>query len=122
LPTLVAHHAASGFGVAVTTDGTPIALDGPTDLAAYRILQEALTNAARHGTGAAHVQLRFSADALELVVTNPAEQTDLASGTCGHGLIGMTERAHLLGGTLETACTDGVFRLTARLPLSARQS
>jgi signal transduction histidine kinase len=88
------------------------------DRAAYRILQEALTNAAQHGEGGARVDLGFGEDGLELTVTNRvrADGTSRAGG--GHGLVGMSERALLLGGTLDAGADDGVFRVHARLPVN----
>jgi signal transduction histidine kinase len=92
----------------------------------YRILQEALTNAARHGTGSASVILSFGERSVEITVENPvgigAGADRLRRGSNGdrafegHGLIGMRERAGLLGGSLEAAQSDGVFRVWAELP------
>jgi signal transduction histidine kinase len=117
VPMLVAHHAASGLDVTVTTVGTPGVLEPAVDLAAYRILQEALTNAARHGTGRATVELAFHIRALEVIIVNPTREPDppLPSNG-GHGLIGMRERATLLGGTVDAARTNGTFRLHVFLP------
>src|SRR5262245_27552865 len=72
LETLVARHAGSGLDVHLTTRGAPRQLENAVDQAAYRILQEALTNAARHGTGAACVELAFEQSALQITITNPA--------------------------------------------------
>jgi signal transduction histidine kinase len=78
-----------------------------------------LTNAARHGDGSARVELAYRADALELSVANPLPRgrANNASGG-GHGVIGMRERAALLGGSLEAGPRDGGFQLKARLPFS----
>ena len=95
--------------------------------AAYRILQEALTNAARHGPGTAEVTVGFEPDALAITVMNPTRPTPVGNprGTedgsvartgGGHGIVGMRERASLLGGTLEAAAAPGSFRLYAWLP------
>lgn len=84
--------------------------------AAYRILQEALTNAARHGDGSAAVSMRFDPDQMEITVTNRAAGGGPAPRGGGHGIAGMRERATLLGGTLDAGGDDGVFRLHARLP------
>ena len=70
LGTLIDDHARTGLSVRLRTDGRPRSLAGPTDQAAYRILQEALTNAARHGTGTAEVVLTFGGRALDLKVIN----------------------------------------------------
>jgi len=117
LDTLVAHHAEAGLDIAVETSGTARTLAGPADRAVYRILQEALNNAARHGTGAARLALAYRDAAVELTVTNPTGPggpTRVNGG--GHGLIGMRERATLLGGTLDADRVNGTFRVHARIP------
>src|SRR5262245_15648511 len=116
LDTLVARHAAAGLDVSVTTDGKPQPLESAVDQAAYRILQEALTNAARHGSGAAQVGFAFRETALELAISNaaPAESRPRANG--GHGLVGMRERAAVLGGSLEVERGNGSFCVRALLP------
>ena len=116
LDTLVAHHAAAGLAVTVTTDGEPRALGAAVDQAAYRILQESLTNAARHGAGDTHVDLHFARSALQLAVANPTLAVANSSANGGHGLVGMRERATLLGGTLTAKQEDGVFCVRAALP------
>jgi signal transduction histidine kinase len=110
---LVERHRAAGLDVSVETRGSHRSLARGADQAAYRILQEALTNAARHGRGSANVDISFGDDAVEITVTNPATAD---AGGDGHGLVGMRERAALLGGTLETATSNGHFRLRASLP------
>lgn len=113
---LVARHASSGLEVRVSSVGDRRQLDTAVDQAAYRILQEALTNAARHGTGTAQVELDFGVAGLQLTVVNPASGSSAARTSGGHGLIGMRERANLLGGSVETDTRDGSFRIRARLP------
>jgi signal transduction histidine kinase len=71
LDTLIAHHQAAGLEVTFHTQGAPRPLASAADRAAYRILQEALTNAARHGAGSVRIELAFGAGAVELTVTNP---------------------------------------------------
>lgn len=121
LGTLVAHHASAGLTVTVATEGEPQPLASAVDQAAYRILQEALTNAARYGTGAAQVQLYFGRSALELIVTNPTLTSGASSSGRGHGLIGMRERAALLGGNLSAEPQDGTFCVRAELPYRDRR-
>ncbi len=116
LDTLVARHAAAGLDVSVAREGEPRLLERAVDQAAYRILQEALTNAARHGTGGARVALAFGKEALELTVNNAAPGEDAPRSNGGHGLIGMRERATLLGGSLEAGRDNGWFCVRARLP------
>jgi signal transduction histidine kinase len=110
---LVERHRAAGLEVSVETRGRRRRLARRADQAAYRILQEALTNAARHGIGHAEVDIAFGESAVELTVTNPAGGDEVQDG---YGLVGMRERAALLGGTLETATSNGHFRLRASLP------
>ena len=83
---------------------------------AYRILQEALTNAARHG-GARPVTVTIvhGADAVTIEVANELAGT-AADGRRGHGIPGMRERAALIGGSLQTAVDRGRFVLQAHLP------
>jgi signal transduction histidine kinase len=97
----------------MTASGTRRPLPPAVDQAAYRILQEALTNAARHGTGGADVTVTYAEGALELAVDNAAPGATPGSG---HGLVGMRERAALLGGTFEAAAANGRFSVRARLP------
>jgi signal transduction histidine kinase len=113
---LVEHHWAAGLDVTVETHGHQQAVGQPTDQAAYRILQEALTNAARHGTGVARLELDFQEDALELAVSNPVPAGYSMREDGGHGLVGMRERATLLGGEFDARRHNGAFRLRARLP------
>lgn len=116
LDTLIAHHAAAGFHVTAEASGTPRTLGSPADQAVYRILQEALTNAARHGTGGARIALAFGETSLGLTITNPMRPGGAPRSGGGHGLIGMRERATLLGGTLHAERVNGVFRVHAQIP------
>jgi signal transduction histidine kinase len=121
LDTLIAHHRAAGLQVALDTSGAPRPLGAAADQAAYRILQEALTNAARHGTGSARVELAFGDATIQLTVTNPMPTRGLARPGGGHGLVGMRERATLLGGDLDAARANGAFRLHARIPYGGQR-
>jgi signal transduction histidine kinase len=112
---LVERHRSAGLEVNVETHGLRRPLPPGLDQAAYRILQEGLTNAARHGDGRADVDIDFGASALELAVINPASSSSTTPQQ-GNGLVGMHERAALLGGTLHVAASDGVFIVRARLP------
>jgi signal transduction histidine kinase len=116
LDTLAERHRSSGLDVTVRVAGTGRSLAPGVDRAAYRILQEALTNAARHGRGSAEVEVEFGSTALQLTVTNSARNGALVADGGGHGIVGMRERASLLGGTLVAGATDGVFRVRAHLP------
>lgn len=95
-------------------------------LAVYRIVQEALTNAMRHGDGDSaqpvDVTLSWWADAVDVVILNAvsARRPSRSEATVGgHGLIGMTERAHLVGGMLSAERFDEQFVVRARLPIGS---
>lgn len=114
--TLVAQWAAAGLVITSEVSGTPRPLGAPVYQAAYRILQEALTNAARHGAGSAHTQQRFGETAVELCVTNPVDSASASATAAGHGLIGMRERATLLGGWFTPERGDDTYVIQACLP------
>ena len=117
LETLVERQRGAGLDVSVNVEGTPRSVARSVDQAAYRILQEALTNATRYGSGSAELEVRFAPRALELTVSNPLSSESIPSTSAnGHGIAGMHERAALLGGTLSAGAEDGVFRVRARLP------
>ncbi len=117
LETLAARHGAAGLSVSLDVRGNRRTLPTRVDQAAYRIVQEALTNAARYGRGNADVTVSFGPGALEIDIANAVggAATDRRNGG-GLGLAGMRERAALLGGSVEAAESDGVFRVRARLP------
>jgi signal transduction histidine kinase len=115
LPTLAERHRSAGLVVSVRELGSRRPIAPGLDQAAYRILQEALTNAARHGDGSADVEIGFGAASLELIVTNPS-RPGAAPAAAGHGIVGMRERATLLGGSLDVDASDGGFRVRACLP------
>jgi signal transduction histidine kinase len=115
IDTLAGRHRTAGLAVSVREHGSRRQLSPGLDQAAYRILQEALTNAARHGNGSAEVEITFGSSSLELAVSNPTDP-DSAAGATGHGIVGMRERASLLGGTLEVGARNGLFRVRALLP------
>jgi len=119
---LVDRHRAAGLAVTASVRGDRRPLSPGVDQGAYRIVQEALTNAARHGAGSAAVELAFGGSALELTVTNPLGPGAAARGTNGHGIAGMHERTALLGGSLQAGAHDGRFEVRARLPLVTHRS
>jgi len=116
LDALVSHHAAAGLGVTSAPAGMPRPLGGAADQAAYRILQQALTNAAHHGAGTARIELGYADAAVDITVTNPVRAGGAPRPGGGHGLIGMRERATMLGGSLDAERAGGTFRLHARIP------
>jgi signal transduction histidine kinase len=109
---------AADVGLRVTVEIVGERADLPlgVELAAYRIVQEALTNTRRHASAAtARVRLTYSPTTLRVEVTD--DGSGHASGRPGHGLIGMRERAALYGGTLEAGPgPEGGFRVFAVLP------
>jgi signal transduction histidine kinase len=115
---LIAQHGSAGLPVTLQTKGEPRPLGGAVDRTAYRILQEALTNCARHGAGDASVELAYGPHALELTISNAVRpgSTVRAGLGGGHGLVGMGERAAQLGGELEAGRRNGTFSVHARLP------
>jgi signal transduction histidine kinase len=116
LDALAERHRAAGLDVDVHVHGLRRTLPPGADQAAFRILQEALTNAARHGEGGtAEVDLAFGDEAVEITVTNPIAPEASLNGE-RHGLVGMRERAALLGGSIQVEATNGLFRVRALLP------
>jgi signal transduction histidine kinase len=109
---------ASGTGTRLILRGPPVALDPVIELAAYRIAQEALTNARRHAPGAAvDVELHYTYQTLRLRVRDNGPGPPPARPADGHGLLGMRERAAAVGGTLRTGpAAGGGFLVEAALP------
>jgi signal transduction histidine kinase len=114
LDTLVQRHRDAGLEVSVAVDGAHRPLKPAVDQAAYRILQESLTNALKHGAGEASIAVNYHGRTLELDVTNPS--TTPAAALAGHGIVGMRERASLLGGNVFVESVNGEFRIRALLP------
>ncbi|MCT9077431.1 sensor histidine kinase [Streptomyces fulvoviolaceus] len=120
LPELAAQAASAGLTVEV--EGVPPHLAPGTDLAAFRIVQEALTNVVRH-SGSRHARVRLDHDggALRLRIDDDGPATGADAGGSGNGLAGMRERAAALGGTIEAGPRpDGGFRVLAVLPAKAK--
>ncbi len=116
LEELYAHVRAAGVELRVDVDPAPPAEPpGAVQLAVYRILQEALTNAIRHGDGRVAVRLAWGPERVDLEVAN-AMKTD-AAPSAGHGIIGMRERAQLAGGSLSAEAVDGDFVVRATIPI-----
>ncbi|MFE6712580.1 sensor histidine kinase [Streptomyces sp. NPDC057695] len=123
LPELVEQAAAAGLTVTVSTAGPRAELPAGADLAAFRIVQEALTNVVRHsGSRTARVRLGYGSRQLDLTVDDDGPATGTEAGGSGNGLAGMRERAAGLGGTIEAgARPDGGFRVHAVLPFGREQ-
>ncbi|GII32390.1 two-component sensor histidine kinase [Planotetraspora mira] len=128
LPDLVEQVRQAGLPATLDIEGEPVPLYAGVDLSAYRIVQEALTNAVKHaGKVPVRVHLRYSGQELRIEVRDDGHAAGAARAgrddggpNGGNGLIGMRERAHLFGGEL-TAGPDpeGGFTVRARLPLES---
>jgi signal transduction histidine kinase len=122
LPTLIARVRHTGIPVELTTSGRPRPVPPGVELAAYRVVQEALTNTVKHAAGAtATVLVEYGADQLRVEVTDTGGASHSPAGTGnGRGLIGLRERLAVYGGTLRTGPRlRGGYRVDARIPLEA---
>jgi signal transduction histidine kinase len=120
LPPLIDRVRDAGIDVTVTGGGEPRPLPAGLELAAYRVVQEALTNTVKHAAGArATVDVTYSPDALRITVTDTGGQpTPEAAASTGRGLAGLRERLAVYGGTLQaTVRLTGGYRVQAHLPL-----
>jgi len=111
----------AGLPITLAVAGEPFPLPAAVDLAAYRIVQESLTNAIRHaGPANATVKLRYQPDEITIDVTDTGTGSGpgAAGGTAGHGQAGMRERAAAVGGTVQTGPRPGGgYQVIARLPV-----
>jgi signal transduction histidine kinase len=109
----------AGLPVELRIEGEPRALPPGVDLSAYRIVQEALTNALKHaGPARARVTVKYAPDQLELEVCDDGAGTPTRVDGGGHGLVGMRERVAVFGGVLEAdRLLEGGYELRATLPL-----
>ena len=113
---------ATGLAVSFTVEGVPQPLPDGAALAAYRIVQESLTNTRKHGgpRATAEVTLRYLEDALLLRITDDGRGAAAASDGAGHGLTGMRERVAVYGGWVQAGpCPSGGYHVAALLPLVA---
>ncbi|MDF9803848.1 signal transduction histidine kinase [Streptomyces sp. HB372] len=131
IPRLVGDAAASGLAVELTVAGEAAGLPPAVERAAHRVVQEGLTNAAKHAPGeSVSVELSHTATETRVVVRNGAPAASagpggrgpagrVLAGPGGRGLIGLDERVRLVGGTLDHGPRDGGFTVAARLPHQA---
>jgi signal transduction histidine kinase len=124
LAALVDRARGAGLPVSLTIEGDRGDIPQGVDLAAYRVVQEALTNCLRHaGAAATEVLVRYADHELELEIADRGPGPAVArrrngDGGAGHGLVGMNERVLLYGGELETGRrAGGGFRVHARIPV-----
>jgi len=112
---------AAGLEVTYLVEGTPQPLAAGTALTVYRIVQESLTNTRKHAgpLATASVALRYTADAIEVAVTDDGIGAAAPCDGAGHGLTGMTERAVMYGGSVQAGPRpEGGFLVTATLPIT----
>ncbi|WP_134728001.1 MULTISPECIES: sensor histidine kinase [Amycolatopsis] len=112
---------ARAAGLAVELHGEAGELPAPVDGAAYRILQESLTNVVRHADGAQRVEVRFERKPGTLVLIVRDDGRGTVQPTPGHGLRGMRERATALGGSVEASVTGQGFQVRAELPVEGEK-
>jgi signal transduction histidine kinase len=120
LEALVEGVRAAGVDVSLDIVGSPRSLDAAVELTAFRIVQESLTNVLKHaGSGQASVTVHYADDTVEVEVVNAGQRELVPSplgGSGGHGLVGLRERAHLVGGTLDYGPRTDGFTVRAVLP------
>jgi signal transduction histidine kinase len=112
----------AGLAIVWTDTGAPQRLAPAVSLAAYRIVQEALTNAAKHGDGTATLITEWNNRSVTITVINPVRPHGITNKvpSRGHGLVGMRERALTNGGSLEAGETASDFEVRARLPVATQ--
>jgi signal transduction histidine kinase len=119
VPSLVGQLRDAGLPVELHVEGEPLALPVGIELSAYRIVQEALTNALKHaGEATATVDIRYGVDSLELEIVDDGASTPAPVAGGGHGLVGMRERVALYGGRLDAGRRPGGgFAVRVLLPI-----
>ncbi|MBK8468305.1 MAG: two-component sensor histidine kinase [Actinomycetales bacterium] len=118
IPALVGSMRASGVDVTWSHEGPTLGGTPGDDLHLYRVIQEALTNAARHGTGHIALRTRQASDHTTVEVQNALGAAGAPVTTAGgHGLVGMRERMAVVGGDLYAGAADGSFLVRARFPV-----
>jgi signal transduction histidine kinase len=127
LPELIEKHRGAGGNAQISVQGDPRTLSATIELSAYRIVQESLTNARRHAPGAnVQVELTYLPDRLAVRVRDNGHGATLVlnprSAGGGHGLLGMQERATMLGGRFSAGpATEGGFMVEAELPFRSEE-
>jgi signal transduction histidine kinase len=121
LTSLVEGFRSSGLDVTSHVDGDVGALSSAADVVAYRVIQEGLTNALRHGSGPVRVSISIGPENTDLLIVNPvAARPDHGRMGSGHGLAGISERVASVRGHTRHGTDDGTFRLAVTFPTSHR--
>jgi signal transduction histidine kinase len=110
----------AGLEVTERIEGEPYGLTQIADLTAFRVVQESLTNALKHGTGTAELLLEYSPTAVVLEIRNPVRHEAPSSASGGHGLVGMRERVTALGGRFTAGPGSDGFVVRAEIPRGTR--
>lgn len=118
---LVSTYRALGAPVKADLDPAPPEISPDVSAATYRVVQEALTNAQKHGTGPVSVTVRSDSDEVRITVSNAVRDSSQPTDG-GYGLIGMRERVGSAGGALEAAAEDGQFTLKATMRTGGRMT
>ncbi len=118
LDVLVAEMREVGLDVRVDREGDPTGLPTTTQLAVYRIVQESLTNAWKHGEGGTpvHASLTYRPDTVEITVINRMADDGTRGPGTGHGLVGMRERVAMTGGSMTAGPRGDDFAVAVRMP------
>ena len=117
IPALVNEFREAGLDVTLTLEAVPPSLPAQVDVSAYRITQEALTNVLKHAGGDVQASVELSSDEQGLTISVADDGVGGVAGGPGHGVVGMQERAALLGGSLSAGPgPHGGFRVDAHLP------
>ncbi|MFH8252537.1 sensor histidine kinase [Microbacterium sp. B2969] len=120
LDTLLNEFEASGLHTTIRRDGDMEHLPTAVDVVCYRIIQEGLTNALKHGSaGRAHVWVAVRSSSVDIVIANPAAVGASSSTSGGHGLLGVRERAESVNGTVVSSTDATGFRLEVHIPLTS---
>jgi signal transduction histidine kinase len=121
IPRLVEEFRAAGMDIRAVIADEPERLDPEAGVAVYRIVQEALVNARKHGAGTVRLEVGMDRQEIRIEVANQrAERPQRSQLAGGYGLVGMRERAASAGGRIELEAGDAVFTLRASLPIAGK--
>jgi signal transduction histidine kinase len=120
ISSLIEGYRQAGLEIEFSNDLRHASLSPAAELAVYRVLQEALTNSARHGTGPTTIDVRSDREGVKLRIENALRQPPVRRNP-GSGLVGMRERIAAAGGTLTAGVADGRWVVSALLPAGAER-